>query len=204
MKKALASIVFCAIAGAAQAGPMTDVVNLCTDPMTTGPEKVARLPDMGWAPIEADPTGPLADLSTALIIGFTNGMPDLESRFAAAPRLAGNFATMTTQGQASVWSQGDAVLAITIAQTDAGGEHLGCYFANLPSDELMDWMSKYGGPETLPALELIALRYDETAMRFSPDITYKMYSTWTRLTSDPARTRLTDGFRMERVQMEPS
>jgi len=40
-----------------------------------------------------------------------------------------------------------------------------------------------------------------TAFRFNPDVEYQMYSTWTRLTSDPLRTPLTDAYRLERIEI---
>jgi len=189
-----------ALAGPALAGPMADAVDICSDPLTTGPEKLDLLPANQWQQVSDPESAPLIDLATAQIIGFTQGMPNLEERFAAAPVLADNFANMARAGQVTLWTRDDAILAVSFAQTPDGGEHLACYFASPPTDDLSTFQQRYGGPENLPELELIATRFDETAVRFNPDITYQMYSAWTRLTSDPARTDLTDSYRLERVQ----
>jgi hypothetical protein len=200
MRISAAALLAIALTGPVSAGALVDAVDLCSDPLTTGPEKLERLPMAGWTQ-ELDPASvPLLDLATANIIGFTIGMENLEERFAAAPVLAGNLERMALDGQITLWTRDGAVLAVGIGPTAEGGEHLACYFAGPPTSELDDIQASYGGPEILPELELIALRFDETAIRYDPEITYKMFSNWTRLTSDPARTGLTDGYRLERVQ----
>ncbi|MDG1115780.1 MAG: hypothetical protein P8N72_01445 [Flavimaricola sp.] len=190
-------------AGVAPAQTLNGVVDLCSDPLTDGPTKVARLPGLGWDSAPVDPAV-LNGLATAIILGFTSGMPDLEERFALAPQLADNFDQMINTGQISLWANGDAVLAVSIALTPEGTEHLACYYASPPSDDTLAQMERYGPPEVLPELELIAKRFDETAMAFNPDRNYQMYSTWSRLTSDPPRGPYTDAYRLERIEQPPA
>jgi len=140
---------------------MSDVVAICSDPLSTGPQKRDLFAISGWTPLASDAAPVLTDLSTALVIGFTAGMPDLEERFGLASVLAGNFATMTDKGAMTLWSRDGAVLAISIDKTPEGGEHLACYFAMPPSDETFEIARVYGEPEVLPELELMAVRFDE-------------------------------------------
>ncbi|WP_372838420.1 hypothetical protein [Phaeovulum sp.] len=190
-------------AAPAFAGTMSEVVDICSDPLSTGLQKRDLFAISGWAPLASDATPALTDLATALVIGFTMGMPDLEERFGLASVLAGNFAAMTDKGAMTLWSRDGAVLALNIDKTPEGGEHMACYFAMPPSDETFEIARVYGEPEVLPELELMAVRFDETAIRFQPDVEYQMFSTWTRLTSDPLRTPLTDAYRLERIEIQP-
>ena len=199
----LSSAILALWAGVAPAQTLNGVVDLCSDPLTDGPTKLDRLPSLGWESRAADPAV-LNGLATAIVLGFTSGMPDLEERFALAPQLAGNFDQMIASGQVSLWANGGAVLAVSIAITAEGTEHLGCYYASPPSDDTLAQMERYGPPEDLPELELIAKRFEETAMVFDPDRNYQMYSTWTRLTSDPARGPYTDAYRLERIEQPPA
>ncbi|MGZ9812182.1 hypothetical protein ACXN5S_17100 [Pseudoroseicyclus sp. H15] len=191
-----------AMAAPVAAQVLEPVVDLCSDPLTNGPEKLARLPALGWA--EAAPEAErLHDLALVHILGLTSGIPDLEERFAQTDVLAQNFANMIGAGQITLWQNGEALLAFSVAATPQGTEQVSCYYAGPPSDETFQIASRYGEPEELPELELRALRFDETAMTFDPDRTYLMYSTWTRLMSDPPRGPLTDGYRLERVEQPP-
>ncbi|MBE2276851.1 MAG: YdeI/OmpD-associated family protein [Rhodobacteraceae bacterium] len=199
-KIVLAAVVLSLFAAPVLAGPMREATEICSDPMTSEPRKNEILPARGWETAPIDEAGGLTDLAMALIIGFTNGMPDLAERFAAAPRLAANFATLAEKGEVRLWQKDGALLAVSIAKTPEGREHLGCYLAMPPDDETLDLMREYGGIEELPELELLARRFDETAFRTTPDATFAMVSSWTRQTSDPARTPLTDGYRLERVE----
>ena len=172
---------------------MAPIVDLCQDPVTSGTMKIEALPRLGWTASQHDPDALLA-LATALVIGFTNGIPDLEDRFSKAPVLVENFENLMQDGQVTLWKNGDAILAVSIAETPEGGEHLACYFASPKTDETLQQIAKYGEPELLPELELIAYRFDETVFTLNPDIEYKMFSSWTRLTSPPARGPLLMGF----------
>ncbi|WP_373356074.1 hypothetical protein [Pseudoroseicyclus sp. CXY001] len=200
LRNATLAALMLAAAGPAAAAGLEPVMTLCSDPMTTGPQKLERLPAIGWQQL-AEPDGDkLLDLATAHVMGFTQGMDDLEARFALASELAGNFASVMAGGTITLWTQGEAVLAFAVAETPEGLEHVSCYYAAPPDDELFALSAAYGAPEELPDLELRALRFDETALAFNPDRVYQMISTWTRLTSDPPRTELTDAYRLERVQ----
>lgn len=202
MVKALATALLCAVlAGPALAGPMTEAAEICSDPMTTGPEKRERLPQLGWTPAPVDEAGTLTDLAVAHVIGFTRGMTDVNERFARAPLLAASFARLAGDGAITLWQKDGALLALSIARTAEDTEHVGCYLAMPAGDETLALIDAHGGPEVLPDLELVAARFDETAMNMRDDIRYRMYSTWTRLTSDPQRTPLTDAYRLERVEL---
>lgn len=200
----LLSAAFLALwAGVAPAQVLNGVVDLCSDPLTDGLAKLDRLPGLGWESAPADPAV-LNGLSTAIILGFTNGMPDLEEQFALAPQLAGNFDQMIGSGQVSLWADGEAVLAISIALPPEGTEHIACHYAAPASDDTLAQMERYGPPEVLPELELVAKRFKETAMVFDPDRNDQMHSTWTRLTSDPPRGPYTDAYRLERIEQPPA
>ncbi len=199
-KATLALILLSLSAVPAVAGPMREATKICSDPMTSGPRKNEIFSAQGWETAPIDETGGLTDLAMALIIGFTQGMPDLTERFAAAPLLAANFAKLAELGEVRLWQKDGALLAVSIARTPEGREHLGCYLAMPPDEETLDLMREYGGIEELPELELMARRFDETALRMNPDATFVMVSSWTRQTSDPARTPLTDGYRLERIE----
>lgn len=204
MLKPFAALLLSAVlAGPALAGALEDASALCSDPMTTGPEKREQMLRYGFTPAEADPQGALGDLAIAHILPFTNGMPDLATRFAAAPRLAANFAAMIEEGSISLWQREGALLAISIGQTPEGTEHVSCYFAGPPSDDLRAMFDRYGEPEDLPHLETLALRFDETAINMQTETRYRMVSIWSRLTSEPPRTPLTDAYRLERIE-EPA
>jgi hypothetical protein len=200
LKPFAAALLLSVLAGPVLAGALADAAELCSDPMTTGPEKQERMLRYGFTPAEPDPQGALGDLAVAHILPFTAHLPDLESRFAAAPELAGNFAAMIQAGSISLWQREGALLAFAINQTAEGTEHVSCYFAGPPTDDLMAMINRYGEPEVLPDLESIALRFDETAVNMRTNTSYQMISIWSRLTSDPQRTPLTDAYRLERIQ----
>ena len=201
MLNRLSAAIFATIVStSASAGALQDAVELCSDPLTTGPEKLEQLPAYLWQSVTDPSTGPLVDFARSIVISFTGGMDDLEARFAAADQLAGNFAAMLETGQVTLWTRDGAILAVSLATTAEGGEHLGCYFAGPESTDIEQYWATYGPPETLPEIESIGLRFDESAMRFDPDVTYQMFSMWGRLTSDPQRTPLTDSYRLERLQ----
>ncbi|WP_333818027.1 hypothetical protein [Tabrizicola sp.] len=204
MLKPFAALLLSAVlAGSALAGALEDASALCSDPMTTGPEKREQMLRYGFTPAQADPQGALGDLAMAHILPFANDLPDLEARFAAAPVLAGNIARMIAEGTISLWQREGALLAFSIGQTPEGTEHVTCLFAGPPSDDLQTMFGRYGEPEDLPHLETLALRFDETAINMQTETRYRMISIWSRLTSDPPRTPLADAYRLERIE-EPA
>lgn len=202
------AILTLALTAATSASPATaqtldPIVKICTDPLTTGPQKLDSLPDLGW--IKTVPSDEnLLNLVTAHMMGFNFGMPSLDAHYSRAPMLVQELKDMMTQGSATLWTSGDAVLAITIDKVAKGGEHLTCYFASPPHEQTLQHINRLEGAETLPHLELIARRFDETVATVNPEKEYKMYGLWARITSDPARGPLTDSYRLVRVEQIPA
>lgn len=191
-----------ALAPVAASAQIFEVAETCSDPMTTGLQKKATFEATGWQVAEPEVDGNLLDLATAHIISFTNGMPDLEERYSAAPVLAQNFANMIADGDITLYTRDDTLLAVLVAQTTTGTEHFACYYASSPTPDTLVLMSRYGEPEILPHLELEAKRFDEMAFNSRDDVSYQMYSMWAISTSDPARGPLTHAYRLERIEEE--
>ncbi len=187
---------------AAHAQTMSEVADLCSDPMTTGPQKAPLLEAAGWARQEKSSIAAVNAIANAHIASFTAGMEDWASRYGAIPQLAGNFIRMIDGGDIDLWTKGDAFLAVSIQQTPEGGEHLACYFAGPQNPETMEVMARYGTPEEFPDQNLTVIRFDETAMVMDPARSYTLYSSFSRHHTYPEFT-YPDGYRLERIE-QPS
>ncbi len=187
------------LAAPLHAQSMARVADICSDPMTTGPQKAPVLEAEGWTRQDKSSIPAVTAIANAHIASFTVGMEDWESRYRAIPQLAGNFTTMIDSGNIDLWTKGAAYLAVSVQQTPEGGEHLACYFAAPESPETLEVIARYGTPEEFPDQGLTAIRFDETAMVMNPERSYKMYSTYSRHQSYP-ELATPDGYRLERIE----
>lgn len=184
---------------AAQAQSMTDVAEICSDPMTTGPEKLPRLAAAGWVQGDQGDTDAIALLANAHIATFTAGMDDWAQRYNAIPQLADNLTNMIAGGTVTLWTMEDSILAVSIQTAPANAEHLGCYFASPARADTLDMIARYGEAETVPDQNLTILRFDETAFVTNPDREYRLYSSFSRHQTYPEFTH-PDAYRLERVR----
>ncbi|QIE46802.1 hypothetical protein G5B38_15425 [Pseudohalocynthiibacter aestuariivivens] len=182
---------------------MSRVAEICSDPMTTGPQKGIVLEADGWTKQPKSSLPAVTAIANAHIASFTAGMKDWTNRYAAIPQLAGNFTTMIDAGDVALWTKGDAFLAVSIQQTPEGTEHLACYFAGPENPETPEVMARYGTPEEFPEQGLTAIRFDETAMVMDPERNYQMYSFFSRHKVHPDFAT-PDGYRLERIEKPKS
>lgn len=188
--------------GPAQAGlaqSMSNVADICSDPLTSGPQKLPMLAAAGWVKQDESSIAAVHAIANAHIASFTTGLPDWPSRYAAVPQLAGNFITMINSGAISLWTKGEGFLAVSIQTSPEGTEHLACYYAGPENPETLEIIARYGAPQVFEDQGLTILRFDETAMVMNPEGRYKMYSTFSRHQSNPDFAH-PDGYRLERVQ----
>ena len=178
---------------------MSRVAEICSDPMTTGPQKSITLDADGWAKQDKSSLKAVTAIANAHIASFTTGMDDWADRYAAIPQLAGNFTRMIDGGDIELWAKGDAYLAVSVQQTPDGGEHLACYYAGPQDPDTMEVIAKYGTPEEIPDQGLTTIRFDETAMVMDPVRNYKMFSIFSRHQSYPEFAH-PDGYRLERIE----
>ena len=193
------AVLACLLATPLHAGSMARVAEICSDPMTTGPQKAVVLAADGWARQDKSSLPAVTAIANAHIASFTTGMPDWESRYRAIPQLAGNFIQMIDDGSVVLWIKDDAYLVVSVQQTPEGGEHLGCYFAAPADPGTLDIMARYGPPEEVPDQRLTITRFDETAMVMDPERSYRMFSIFSRHYSYPEFTH-PDGYRLERIE----
>ena len=193
----IAIAVTCAAPLSAQS--MKRVAELCSDPMTSGPQKLIMLDSEGWERAEKATIPAVTAIANAHIATFSTGLGDWPARYSKIPALAGNFTTMIDSGVVSLWTKGDAYLAVSIQQTQDGGEHLACYFAGPENAETMEIIESYGTPETDPEQGLTITRFDETAFVMNPERSYKLFSVFSRHQSYP-ELATPDGYRLERVE----
>lgn len=184
----------------AQAQSVIEVSELCSDPMTMGPQKLSVLRAAGWD--EADPaTAAIDGLARVHIPTFTGGIADFDQRLALAPELAGNLRNMVASGGATLLTLNGHYLAVLINETTAGTEHLTCLYAAPPMDAIFTMMQRYGTPDDQTYPRFTVLRFDETAIVMNPDRSFEMVSVWSRLDLPPDATDpLTDAYRLERIE----
>lgn len=178
---------------------MKRVAELCSDPMTTGPQKLTMFAYEGWTRQDKSSLAAATAIANAHIASFTVGMEDWAGRYRNIPGLAGNFTRLIDDGSISLWTKDAAYLAISILQTEAGGEHLGCYFAGPENPETLEVMAEYGTPETEPEQGLTVIRFDESAFVMNPERTYQLFSVFSRHQSYP-EFATPDGYRLERIE----
>ncbi|MEB8388642.1 hypothetical protein OO012_15550 [Rhodobacteraceae bacterium KMM 6894] len=193
----IAIAVTCAAPLSAQS--MKRVAELCSDPMTTGPQKLTLFEAEGWIRQDKSSLSAVTAIANAHIASFTAGMEDWNSRYAAIPQLAGNFTRMIDDGAISLWTRDAAYLAISIQQTETGGEHLACYFAGPEDPDTLEVMARYGTPETEPEQGLTIIRFDESAFVMNPERNYELFSVFSRHQAYP-EFATPDGYRLERVE----
>lgn len=198
-KLALTILLAFGFAKTAQAQSMVVVAEICSDPLTSGPQKLPMLEAAGWVRQGEASIAAVHAIANAHIASFSTSLPDWPSRYAAVPQLAGNFIRMIEGGTVSLWAKGEAYLAVSIQQTPQGTEHLACYYAGPKNPETIEIIAGYGAPMVEEAQGLTMLRFDEIAIVTDPEGSYKMYSTFSRHQSDPDFAH-PDGYRMERVQ----
>lgn len=182
----------------ARAQSMIEVAEICSDPMTTGPQKLPRLAAAGWVQGDGSNAEAINLLATAQIATFTAGMTDWAQRYGAIPELAGNLTNMINGGSVTLWTRQDAILAVSIQPAPESGEHLACYFAGPEHPETLELIARYGTPETIPEQNLTILRFDESAFVMDPAREYRMYSVFSRHQSSPEFTH-PDAYRLERI-----
>jgi hypothetical protein len=177
---------------------LTSTVALCSDPMTTGPQKLASLSGAGWSAV-TDPTPEqFARLAGSLGPSFNSDMPvaDMQS---ILPEISVGLANAVSGGILQVFEGNGALLMIGVnPQPDNGLEHLTCLFAGPASDDIATHWQQYGGAEVTPLLGREITLFQGTVFNARDDITYSEYQVWARV---PATlSDLTDTYRYERLE----
>lgn len=175
--------------------PLGQAVGLCTDPMTDGAGKLAQIAAHGWQQVAGD-AADLAALSGAHIGSILGEDAAVEVLLELRPQLAANFLTLGAGGSMTFWRQGDAILALSHQQAEAG-EAISCYFAG-PAGAGIDGYWDAAIPlAPQPQSGTVGTLFSGTVVNARDDITYEEYQLYLRVASE--LTPLPESFRYERV-----
>jgi hypothetical protein len=177
---------------------LTSTVELCSDPMTTGHQKLALLPGAGWTEVTGPTPEQFARLAGSLGPSFNSDMPVAEMQ-AILPQISAGLANAVSGGILQVVEANGALLMIGVnPQPNNGLEHLTCLFAGSATSEVAAYWQQYGGAQVTPLLGREITLFEGSVFNARDDITYSEYQVWARVPQ--ALSDLTDTYRYERLQ----
>ncbi len=187
---------------AVSAQSLTAAVDHCSNPMTSGPTKIATMADSGWVAVENPQIDHFTALAASVGPTFIGDLPLPETK-SQVPQIASALADAHANGILTLYQQGEALLMIGVSpQPDTGLEHVTCLFAGPTTDEVATYWQQYGPEEEAPLLGRKVLLFTGSVMNVRDDITYTEFQNWSRVPSD--LSPLTDSYRYERLQNPPS